>query len=96
MRVELGIDIDYVCDLARIELSPEEKEAFAAQLPQILDFVNKIRELDLCNVEPMAHPLPITNVTRKDEIGLSFSQQEALRNAPEAKDGLFIVPKVIE
>ena len=96
MQPEFTMDIDYVCDLARLELSPEEKEAFAAQLPQILEFVQKIRELDLRDVEPMAHPLPLTNVTRKDEVGPGLSLEEALQNAPQAKEGLFLVPKVIE
>ncbi len=88
--------VDYLARLIRIELSEEEKELFSSQLGDILGYVEQLKEVDISGVEPMYHPLPITNRFRKDEVRPSLDRDKALSNAPEAKDGFFVVPKVIE
>ena len=89
-------NIKYVAHLARIALTPDEEKKLASQLGNILGYIEKLRELDVSNVEPTAHAIPLTNVTRVDETGASLSQEEALKNAPAKANGLFIVPKIVE
>jgi len=91
-----AIDVKYVAHLARLNLTPEEDEKFGAQLGQILTNVAKLNQLDVSQVEPTAHAIPLVNVTRSDEIRPSISNEEALRNAPAKANGLFIVPKIVE
>jgi len=91
-----AIDVKYVAHLARLNLTPEEEEKFGAQLGQILTNVAKLNQLDVSQVEPTAHAIPLVNVTRSDEIRPSISNEEALRNAPAKANGLFIVPKIVE
>ena len=81
--------------LARIELTDEEVETFSRQLSDILEYANKLSELDTEQVEPMAHPLPLTNVFREDEAGPTLTVAEALANAPERDGDFFKVPKVL-
>jgi aspartyl-tRNA(Asn)/glutamyl-tRNA(Gln) amidotransferase subunit C len=90
------IDIQYVAHLARLELTPEEQKKFGDQLGHVLGYVEKLKELDVANVEPTAHALPRVNVTRADEIRPSLPHDEALRNAPAQANGLFMVPKIVE
>ncbi|HUB86717.1 MAG TPA: Asp-tRNA(Asn)/Glu-tRNA(Gln) amidotransferase subunit GatC [Verrucomicrobiae bacterium] len=90
------IDIKYVAHLARLALAPEEEKKLSAQLGNILGYIEKLRELDVTNVEPTAHAVPMVNVTRTDEIRPSLPHAEALRNAPAKANGLFIVPKIVE
>jgi aspartyl-tRNA(Asn)/glutamyl-tRNA(Gln) amidotransferase subunit C len=89
-------DIKYVAHLARIELSPDEEKKLASQISNVLGYIEKLNQLDVANVEPTAHAVPLINVTRPDQTGPSLSQQEALRNAPAKANGLFIVPKIVE
>lgn len=89
-------NIKYVAHLARIALTPEEETKLSAQLGNVLKYIEKLRELDVSNVEPTAHAVPLVNVTRPDEIGPCLSQYEALRNAPAKASGLFMVPKIVE
>jgi aspartyl-tRNA(Asn)/glutamyl-tRNA(Gln) amidotransferase subunit C len=89
-------DVKYVANLARIHLTPDEEQKFAAQLNHILGYIEKLRELDVSNVEPTAHAVPRVNVTRPDEVRASISHEEALRNAPLKANGLFLVPKIVE
>ena len=93
---ESQFDIKYIAHLARLHLTPDEEKKLGAQLGQILGYIEKLRELDVTNVEPTAHAVPMVNVTRADEIRPSLSQDEALRNAPAKANGLFIVPKIVE
>jgi len=88
--------VEHVARLARLALQETEKEKFAQQLGQILAYAEKIRELDLQNVEPTAHVLGITNVTRPDQVWKSLSQEEVLQNGPEDQDGCFRVPRIVE
>jgi aspartyl-tRNA(Asn)/glutamyl-tRNA(Gln) amidotransferase subunit C len=89
-------DIKYVAHLARISLSPEEEAKLGAQLNHILGYIEKLKELDVSNVQPTAHAVPMVNVTRSDDVKPSLPQAEALRNAPRQGGGLFIVPKIVE
>ena len=90
------IDVKYVAHLARIALTPDEEKKLGAQLGNILGYIEKLRELDVTNVEPTAHAVPMVNVTRADEIHPSLPHDEAMRNAPKQANGLFIVPKIVE
>ncbi len=89
-------DVKYVAHLARIELTPAEEQKLGAQLNHILGYVEKLKELDVSQVEPTAHAVPMVNVTRPDEVRAGLSNDEALRNAPAKANGLFIVPKIVE
>ena len=89
-------DIKYVANLARIALTPEEEARLGSQLGDILGYVKKLEELDVSDVEPMAHAVPLDNVLRADEVQPSISNDEALANAPKVAKGLFVVPKIVE
>jgi len=90
------IDVKYVAHLARLQLTPEEERQFSEQLGHVLGYVEKLKQLDVSNVEPTAHAMPRVNVTRSDEVQASLPQTEALRNAPAQANGLFMVPKIVE
>ncbi len=90
------IDVKYVAHLARLSLTPEEEKKIGAQLENILTYIEKLKEVDVTNVEPTAHAFPLKNVTRADEVRPSLSQEEALQNAPSQANGLFMVPKIVE
>jgi aspartyl-tRNA(Asn)/glutamyl-tRNA(Gln) amidotransferase subunit C len=89
-------DVKYMAHLARIQLSPEEEQKLGAQLGNILGFMEKLKTLEVGQVEPTAHAVPTVNVTRPDEIRASLPHDDALRNAPAQANGLFIVPKIVE
>ena len=91
-----GFDVKYVAHLARLALTPEEEQKFQAQLGNILGYIAKLNELDVTNVEPTAHAVPLVNVTRADEVRPSLPHDEAMRNAPSQLSGLFQVPKIVE
>ena len=88
--------VDHVARLARLALSEEERERMSAELTVILEHAEKIQALDLDKVEPTAHAVKLVNVVRADEAKLSFTQDEALANAPEVEDGRFKVPRIVE
>ncbi|HTA28880.1 MAG TPA: Asp-tRNA(Asn)/Glu-tRNA(Gln) amidotransferase subunit GatC [Candidatus Cybelea sp.] len=90
------IDVKYVAHLARISLTPEEEQKIGAQLGNILTYIEKLKELDVSQVEPTAHAVPLVNVARPDEVRPSLPTDEALRNAPAKANGLFLVPKIVE
>ncbi len=89
-------DVKYVAQLARLALSPAEEEMLDGQLKQILQYIEKLKELNVDGVEPTAHAAPLTNVMRADVIQPSLDHEEAMRNAPSKANGLFLVPKIIE
>jgi aspartyl-tRNA(Asn)/glutamyl-tRNA(Gln) amidotransferase subunit C len=91
-----NFDVEYVAELARIKLTPEEVKTFESQLGLVLEHVAKLSEVDVSQVEPMAHSFPIYNVFREDETGESLDRETALSNAPQQAQGLFIVTKVVE
>lgn len=95
----MGIDraaVDHIARLARLDLSDAERSRMQTELAQILGHAERIQSLDLDDVEPTSHSIPLKNVTRPDEVGPSLTQEEALQNAPEAEDGRFKVPRIIE
>ena len=92
----MEMDLSRAVKLARIELTPEEEQRLAPQLGEVLQYVKKLNELDVSDVEPTAHATPLSNVMREDEPRESLSQEDALRNAPKTANGLFVVPKIIE
>jgi len=89
-------DVRYTAGLARLYLSDEETAKFQAQLSQVLEYVEKLKSVDVSRVEPTAHTNPVFNIVREDEPHDWFSPKEALSNAPRQANNLFIVPKVIE
>ena len=89
-------DVKYVAHLARLNLTPEEEQKFGTQLGQVLGYIEKLREVDVSQVEPTAHAVPLINVTRPDKVCPSISNEDALRNAPAKANGLFLVPKIVE
>ena len=90
------IDIKYVAHLARLALTPAEEQKIGAQLGDVLSYIEKLKEVDVSNVEPTAHAFPLVNVTRPDETRPCLTSEEALRNAPASANGLFMVPKIVE
>jgi aspartyl-tRNA(Asn)/glutamyl-tRNA(Gln) amidotransferase subunit C len=90
------LDVAYVARLTRVNLTDEETELFQKQLGDVLKYAEKLREVDVSNVEAAAHALPIFNVFREDAPRDWFTAQQALSNAPRQAKGLFIVPKVVE
>lgn len=95
----MGIDraaVDHIARLARLDLSVDERVRMQAELAQILGHAERIQSLDLDDVEPTSHSIPLSNVTRPDVVGPSLSQQAALQNAPDSENGRFKVPRIIE
>lgn len=95
----MGIDraaVDHIARLARLDLSDAERSRMETELAQILGHAERIQSLDLDEVEPTSHSIPLRNVTRPDEVRPSLTQEEALQNAPESEDGRFKVPRIIE
>jgi aspartyl-tRNA(Asn)/glutamyl-tRNA(Gln) amidotransferase subunit C len=90
------IDVDYVANLARLDLTAEEKARFAAQLGDILAYFEKLNAVDVTGVEPTAHAFPVFNVLDEDVERSGFTVAEALRNAPAVRDNQIVVPKVVE
>lgn len=89
-------EVENVAILARLELTGEEKDIFTGQMDAILDYVDKLNELDTSDVVPTSHAVPMENAFREDEARPSIGVDRALSNAPERADGFFRVPKVIE
>jgi aspartyl-tRNA(Asn)/glutamyl-tRNA(Gln) amidotransferase subunit C len=90
------IDVGYVAKLARMNLSDEETRLFQKQLGDVLKYAEKLREVDVSHVEAAAHAIPVFNVFREDEPCDWFTTEQALNNAPQKANGLFIVTKVVE
>jgi aspartyl-tRNA(Asn)/glutamyl-tRNA(Gln) amidotransferase subunit C len=88
--------VDHVARLARLDLTDEERDRMQKELTGILEHAEKIQSLDLDDIPPTSHALPLSNVLRPDEVRLSLPPEEALANAPAAEDGRFRVPRIIE
>lgn len=89
-------DVEYVAKLARLNLSEEERETFTGQLNAILQYADKLNELNTDDIEPTTHVLHLSNVMREDVVKESLPQEKVFRNAPEEEDGQFKVPAVLE
>ncbi len=88
--------IDYVGILAKLELSDEEKENAKKDMESMLDYIDKLNELDTTGVEPMSHVFPVNNVFREDVVTNGDDRENILKNAPEEQDGMFNVPKTFD
>jgi aspartyl-tRNA(Asn)/glutamyl-tRNA(Gln) amidotransferase subunit C len=88
-------DVRHVAKLARLSIDESMLQKFTGQLEHILEYVDKLRSLDVQGVEPMAHALPLHNVLREDVVEPSLPIDKVLQNAPETDGRFFKVPKVI-
>lgn len=91
-------DVEKIADLARLEFSDQELEGFTGDLNTILSYIDQLKEVDVRGVEPLEHinEHVENHVLRADAVKESLLQNDALKNAPKAADGFFLVPKVIE
>jgi aspartyl-tRNA(Asn)/glutamyl-tRNA(Gln) amidotransferase subunit C len=89
-------DVDYVARLARLQVTPEERALYTSQLAKILDHAAELNSVDVSQVAPTSHVLPLKNVLRKDEPGQPMSREDVLLNAPDKSKGCFRVPKIID
>ena len=89
-------EVSRVAFLARLELSEDEKARLTTDLNGILSQFARLQELDTQDVSPTSHSLPLQNVFREDEVRPSLSREAATANAPEKRDGNFIVPQIME
>lgn len=92
----MKIDVKHVARLANLPLSKEEEEKYSEQLSKILDYVDQLNQVDTLGVEPTFNVTGNSNVMRKDETVASLSQEEALSNASNKKDGLFVTKGVFD
>ena len=90
------MDVSYIAHLARIHLADGEAELFQGQLDQVLKYVEQLGELDVSNVEPTAHAMPLVNVLRADTPRPSLDHDAVSANAPASRDGQILVPKIME
>lgn len=84
--------IEYVGILAKLYISEEEKEQAKSDMGKMLDYIDKLNELDTNGVEPMSHAFDLNNVFREDVVTNGDDSLNMLQNAPETKDGMFMVP----
>ncbi len=89
-------EVLHVAHLARLSIDETDLAAFSEQLGGILEYVAKLSGIDTSGVTPTAHAVDMANAFRNDKIHQHLQSEEALANAPEADDGLFVVPKIIE
>lgn len=87
--------IEYVGILAKLELSETEKEQAKKDMEQMLDYIDKLNELDTSGIEPMSHIFPVNNVFREDVVTNADERESLMENAPAAKEGQFKVPKTV-
>jgi aspartyl-tRNA(Asn)/glutamyl-tRNA(Gln) amidotransferase subunit C len=88
-------EVLYVADLARLNLDAAAIEKFAGQIGEILEYVDKLNEVNTEGVKPTSHAISLTNAFRADEQSAHLDREKALANAPQKEDGNFIVPKVV-
>jgi len=89
-------EVLYVADLARLDLDEAAIDKFAGQIGTILDYVDKLNEVDTEGIRPTSHAISLTNAFREDEQKDHLDREQAQANAPEKEEGSFIVPKIIE
>jgi len=95
MKITIA-EVEHVASLARLKLSAEEKILFVGQMDAILDYVDKLGELDVTGILPTSHAVPVENSFRPDLAVTSIGVDKALANAPDRAESFFRVPKVIE
>lgn len=89
-------DVEHVARLARLALESDEIDRMVGELSGILEHVEDLGAIDLQGVPPTAHPLPLVNVLRPDVIGPTLDRDEVLAAAPDAHDGRFRVPRILD
>jgi aspartyl-tRNA(Asn)/glutamyl-tRNA(Gln) amidotransferase subunit C len=89
-------DVDYVADLARLQLDEDERESLVNDMNQILDYMTTLEELDTSDVEPLEHVIDLEYRLRDDQAKEPLSHEDALKNAPDADSDYFRVPRVID
>lgn len=89
-------DVDYVADLARLQLKEDERESLVNDMNQILDYMTTLEEVDTSDVEPLEHVIELEYRLRDDKAKEPLSHDDALKNAPDADSDYFRVPRVIE
>jgi aspartyl-tRNA(Asn)/glutamyl-tRNA(Gln) amidotransferase subunit C len=92
----MKISIEHLARLARLSVSENEKILFADQIDSILDYMDKLNELDTADIEPTSHVILLSNVVREDLPKASLAREDALMNAPDKTDKFYRVPKIIE
>ncbi|MDH4230823.1 MAG: Asp-tRNA(Asn)/Glu-tRNA(Gln) amidotransferase subunit GatC [Nitrospirota bacterium] len=92
----MKISIEHLARLARLSVSSDEKELFAKQIDSILNYMDKLNELDTGNIDPTSHVIPLSNVVREDLPKNSLEREDALMNAPDRTEKFYRVPKIIE
>jgi len=90
------IDVAYVAHLARIHLTEDEIATFQGQLSQIVEHVRQLGELDVDDVEPTSHALPVHTILRPDSVRQSLDRDAAMANAPAHRSGQYLVPRIID
>lgn len=90
------IDVNYVANLARLELTAEESSTFQRQIEDILGYIEQLNQLDTSDIEPTAHAAPVFDRVREDEVRPSLDRDAFLNIAPETVNDQLRVPKVIE
>ncbi|HCI23556.1 MAG TPA: Asp-tRNA(Asn)/Glu-tRNA(Gln) amidotransferase GatCAB subunit C [Lachnospiraceae bacterium] len=88
--------IEYVGILSKLELSEEEKEQAKKDMGSMLDYIDKLNELDTTGIEPMSHVFPVQNVFREDVVINGDESEKTLKNAPGEKDNMFMVPRTFD
>ena len=94
MKIDGG-QVRHVARLARLELTQEEVNLFRSQLDAILQYMDKLRELETSGVAPTSHVIPLQGVFRPDQVVSSLSRESSLANAPEEENGCFKVPRIV-
>ncbi len=90
------LNIDYVANLARLALTPEEKEKFSQQLGNVLHHIAQLTKVDVTGIEPTTYPYPVHNIWAEDIACPGLNAEQALRNAPTQRKSMISVPKVVE
>ena len=90
------LDVRYVADLVRLKLTDDEIAELQPQLDHVLSYIEQLNEVNVDGIEPTAHASAVYNVFRADNPRDTFTQEQAIANAPHAGSGLFLVPKVVE
>ncbi|GKX31672.1 aspartyl/glutamyl-tRNA(Asn/Gln) amidotransferase subunit C [Vallitalea longa] len=88
--------VEHVANLARLNLTEDEKEQMITDMGVIIEFANRINEINIDDINPTAHVIPINNVFREDDVNPSFSRDELLYNAPNKENGCYSVPRIVE
>ncbi|MEX0330294.1 MAG: Asp-tRNA(Asn)/Glu-tRNA(Gln) amidotransferase subunit GatC [Puniceicoccaceae bacterium] len=96
MQERPEVDIEKLAMLARIQLTEEEKAAYGSQLADILGFFQKLQEVDVTGIQPMAHPFEAEAPLRDDVAGTPWAPERSLSNAPASREDQVVVPKVVE